>query len=116
MTMSREESAIFRRLVIQGRKKYRALNRACGRRLRKDRNEVELSVEDALAYFHGTDEDRYRWEGAAYVIGADEFRELLFERQSNEAAGKASRNPITAFQSRLTRAVMKVINNCHATT
>ena len=69
-----------------------------------------MSVDDAIAYFHGTDEDRYRWEGAAYVIGADEFRELLFERQSNEAAGKSSRDPITAFQSRLTKLVMRVIN------
>ena len=111
MQMTNAEKAIFRKLVIAGRKKYRALNREYGLRPRKDRNEVEMSVDDAIAYFLGTDADRYRWEGAAYVIGAENFRELLFVRQSNEAAGKSSRNPITAFQSRLTKLVMRVIQS-----
>ena len=93
--------------MIAGRKAARAFNRVCGRRPRKDLNEVELAVEDAIEYFHGTPRDRYRWEGAAYVIGVEEFLELLYERRSNEMSGKASANPLTAFQSRLTAAVLR---------
>ena len=102
--MTTQELKIFRRLVTKGRKEFHAFYRE---RDWLHPNPVEQIVNDAVNFFHASEYERKLWEGAAYVIGPEEFALLLKDRirihQKLLADGRELRNPISAFQ--------KVINH-----
>lgn len=95
--MTSDELKVFRRLVTAGRRKMHAL----GRDRAPGRNAVECAVEDAMQYLNGNARDRFLWEGAAYVIGHENFLLLLHERIARDQSEKPPRNRRSAFSSKL---------------